>query len=365
MSEPELMAPEILLQLRELTKTFEPRRSFFGRQKGRPVNAVSSVSFDIRAGETLGIVGESGCGKSTVTRCILGVYEATAGSVLYRERDGSVVDFTTMSERARLAYCADLRIVFQDPQSSLDPRMQVGDIIAEVLRVNHLMPPVEIADHVRGLLARVGLRPEYMQRYPHAFSGGERQRVGIARALATSPRLVVLDEAVSALDVSVRAQTLNLLRDLQEEFGLTYLFVSHDLSVIEYICDRVVVMYVGQVVEIATSADLFTRPMHPYTEALLSALPVPDPAHRRKNRRINLPGEVADPADRPSGCSFHPRCSYAVERCVHEKPPARNVAGRTVACHRAEDLALRGIEALAPARSTSDPGAPLNLQDTP
>jgi peptide/nickel transport system ATP-binding protein len=340
------LAPESLLEVRGLTKVFKPRQSLFQRKASNPVRAVDDVSFDIRSGETLGLVGESGCGKSTVTRLVLGIHQPNSGTIRYRTKEGGSVDLDTLSEDERLAYCTDLRIVFQDPQSSLNPRMQVGDIVGEVLKVNHLVPPREIEGVVRELLAKVGLRPEYARRYPHAFSGGERQRVGIARALATHPRLVVLDEAVSALDVSVRAQTLNLLKDLQQEFGLTYLFVSHDLSVIEYICDRVVVMYVGQVVEVASSDELFARPLHPYTEALLSALPIPDPSRRRQGRRIRLPGEVADPANRPPGCSFHPRCRFATERCRSTPPPLRDLGGRSVACHYAEELVLKGVDSI-------------------
>ncbi|KRE14255.1 peptide ABC transporter ATP-binding protein [Bosea sp. Root483D1] len=346
MADPAGLAPDVLLDVRGLTKLFPPRRSLFQRKAANPVRAVEDVSFEIRQGETLGLVGESGCGKSTVTRLLLGIHQPTAGTMRYRRKDGGSVDLDRLSEDQRLAYCTDLRIVFQDPQSSLNPRLQVRDIVGEVLKVNKLVPPSEIDAKVRELLAKVGLRPEYARRYPHAFSGGERQRIGIARALATHPRLVVLDEAVSALDVSVRAQTLNLLRDLQEEFGLTYLFVSHDLSVIEYICDRVVVMYVGQVVEIATSEALFTRPLHPYTEALLSALPIPDPTQRRQNRRIRLPGEVADPANRPAGCAFHPRCRFASEACRTTPPPLRDLGGRSVACHHAEMLDLKGVDTI-------------------
>lgn len=352
MADSAALAPDVLLEVSGLTKLFPPRRTLFQRKAGNPVRAVEDVSFQIRRGETLGLVGESGCGKSTVTRLLLGIHQPSAGSMRYRRKDGGSVDLAELSEDERLAYCADLRLVFQDPQSSLNPRLQVRDIVGEVLKVNRLVPPAEIEGKVRELLAKVGLRPEYARRYPHAFSGGERQRVGIARALATHPRLVVLDEAVSALDVSVRAQTLNLLRDLQEEFGLTYLFVSHDLSVIEYICDRVVVMYVGQVVEIATSEAIFARPLHPYTEALLSALPIPDPAHRRQNRRIRLPGEVADPANRPAGCAFHPRCRFATDICRTTQPPLRELGGRNVACHHAETLALRGVDAIQTGQAT-------------
>ncbi|WP_113511126.1 oligopeptide/dipeptide ABC transporter ATP-binding protein [Bosea sp. 2KB_26] len=345
------MSPDILLEVRGLTKVFKPRKTLFQRKTSNPIRAVDDVSFEIRQGETLGLVGESGCGKSTVTRLLLGIHEPSAGTMRYRKKDGGSVDLDQLSENERLAYCTDLRIVFQDPQSSLNPRLQVRDIVGEVLKVNRLVPPDQIEATVRDLLAKVGLRPEYARRYPHAFSGGERQRVGIARALATRPRLVVLDEAVSALDVSVRAQTLNLLRDLQEEFGLTYLFVSHDLSVIEYICDRVVVMYVGQVVEVAPSDRLFAKPLHPYTEALLSALPIPDPAQRRQGRRIRLPGEVADPANRPSGCAFHPRCRFATETCRTTPPPLRDFGGRSVACHHAEQLSLNGVESIQPGQA--------------
>lgn len=352
MADSATLPPDVLLEVSGLTKLFPPRRTLFQRKAANPVRAVEDVSFQIRQGETLGLVGESGCGKSTVTRLLLGIHQPSAGAMRYRRKDGGSVDLAMLSEDERLAYCTDLRLVFQDPQSSLNPRLQVRDIVGEVLKVNKLVPPSEIEGKVRELLAKVGLRPEYARRYPHAFSGGERQRVGIARALATHPRLVVLDEAVSALDVSVRAQTLNLLRDLQEEFGLTYLFVSHDLSVIEYICDRVVVMYVGQVVEIATSDALFARPLHPYTEALLSALPIPDPAHRRQSRRIRLPGEVADPANRPSGCAFHPRCRFATDICRTTQPPLRELGGRNVACHHAETLTLRGVDAIQTGQAT-------------
>ncbi|WP_342361872.1 oligopeptide/dipeptide ABC transporter ATP-binding protein [Terrarubrum flagellatum] len=336
-------AAPALLELRRVGKSFSSRGGLF-TGKRPAVHAVDDVSFNIRAGETLGVVGESGCGKSTLARCILGIHQPSAGKITYRERSGGDVDLTALSEDQRLAYCTDMRIVFQDPQASLNPRLRVSDIVGEVLKVNKLAPAREIESRVRDLLRRVGLRPEYARRYPHAFSGGERQRIGVARALASNPRLVILDEAVSALDVSVRAQTLNLLRDLQQEFGLTYLFVSHDLSVIEYICDRVVVMYVGRVVEIADADALFLRPLHPYTEALISALPIPDPVFKRKGRRIHLPGEVADPANRPSGCAFHPRCRFASERCRAEIPELRAIGGRSVACHHADALQLQGVD---------------------
>ncbi|WP_343717249.1 ABC transporter ATP-binding protein [Inquilinus sp.] len=339
---PEL-APENLVELRDLKMEFAPRRRLFRAGLSNPVRAVDGVSFDIRRGETLGLVGESGCGKSTVTRCILGAHQPTGGTIAYRDPGGRVVDLAALTEVQRRPYCTDLRFVFQDPQASLDPRMTVVDLVGEVLRVNGLATGREIPGIVAGLMERVGLRPEYAHRYPHAFSGGERQRIGIARALATRPRLVILDEAVSALDVSVRAQTLNLLKDLQEEFGLTYLFVSHDLSVIQYICDRVVVMYVGQIVESAPIDALYARPRHPYTEALLSALPVPDPRRQRQRRRIQLKGEVADPANRPSGCAFHPRCRFATDICRTTAPPLKAFGDHAAACHHAEELDLRGV----------------------
>ena len=337
------LAPENLVELRDLKMEFAPRKRLFRSGLANPVRAVDGVSFDIRRGETLGLVGESGCGKSTVTRCILGAHQPTGGTIAYRDPQGRVVDLAALTEAQRRPYCTDLRFVFQDPQASLDPRMTVVELVGEVLRVNGLATGREIPGIVAGLMERVGLRPEYAHRYPHAFSGGERQRIGIARALATRPRLVILDEAVSALDVSVRAQTLNLLKDLQEEFGLTYLFVSHDLSVIQYICDRVVVMYVGQIVESAPIDALYARPRHPYTEALLSALPVPDPRRQRQRRRIQLKGEVADPANRPSGCAFHPRCRFATDLCRTTAPPLKDLGGHAAACHYAEELDLRGV----------------------
>jgi peptide/nickel transport system ATP-binding protein len=346
--------PKVLLAVEALQMIFAPRPSLF-RRRNRPVRAVDGVSFTLYEGETLGIVGESGCGKSTLARCILGAYRPNAGRIRFRGRNGAWVDLATLNDKQRLAYCTDLRVVFQDPQASLNPRLSIREIVGEVLRLAGTLSKAAIDARVRDLLTKVGLRPEYARRYPHALSGGERQRVGIARALAPEPRLVILDEAVSALDVSVRAQTLNLLRDLQDEMGLTYLFVSHDLSVVEYICDRVLVMYVGQVVEIAAVADLFHHPRHPYTEALLSALPIPDPDRARHGRRVRLPGDVADPANRPAGCGFHPRCRFATERCGHEAPALRAVGASEVACHHAEQLALMGVEHLTAASPAGPP----------
>ena len=333
-----------LLEVNDLHMHFPIRRGFLRRVVGH-VRAVSGISFSILPGETLGLVGESGCGKTTAGRCILRAYEPTSGRILYRQPDGKQVDLAPLSAQELKPYRQQIRMIFQDPYSSLNPRMTVLELISEPMRINKTVAPSEMQDRVALLLRKVGLRPEYMRRYPHAFSGGERQRLGIARALALDPHLVVADEAVSALDVSVRAQILNLLQDLQEEMHLTYLFVSHDLSVIEYLCDRVAVMYVGKIVELATTDELFSQPKHPYTEALISAVPKPNPLLRKRKQRIVLEGDVADPAKPPSGCYFHPRCRYAEARCTAETPELRNVGGgHYVACHFAETLTLRGAE---------------------
>jgi peptide/nickel transport system ATP-binding protein len=333
-----------LLDVRDLKMHFPIRRGLLSRTVGA-VKAVDGVSFAIRRGETLGLVGESGCGKTTIGRCILRAYDPTAGQLRYSVPNQAPVDLSRLSRAALKPYRQQIRMIFQDPYSSLNARMTVKDIIGEPLRVNHLASGAALDDRVADLLRRVGLRPEYARRYPHAFSGGERQRIVIARALATNPQLVVADEAVSALDVSVRAQILNLLQDLQQELHLTYLFISHDLSVVEYICDRVAVMYVGRLVELAAIEELYAAPLHPYTEALLSAVPAPDPKLRGRGKRIVLEGEVADPANPPHGCPFHPRCAYAQDRCRVEVPGLRELRpGHHVACHRAEELALRGVE---------------------
>ncbi len=334
---------EVLLEVKDLRMHFPIKKGFLRRTVGH-VKAVDGVNFFIRAGETLGLVGESGCGKTTTGRSILRAYDPTGGEILYHRADGQTVDLARLSTRELTAYRRDIRMIFQDPYSSLNPRMTVFQIVADPLRVNKVASGKELEDRVATLLRRVGLRPEYMRRYPHAFSGGERQRVGIARALALNPRLVVADEAVSALDVSVRAQILNLLEDLQAELGLTYLFVAHDLSVVEHICDRVAVMYVGKLVELGPTEELYARPFHPYTEALLSAVPLPDPRLRGKDRRIILQGDVPDPSNPPGGCYFHPRCAHAKENCKTEEPPLREITpGRYAACHYAEALQLRGV----------------------
>lgn len=345
----------ILLDVRHLKMHFERRKGWFGRQI-TTIKAVDDVSFFIRRGETLGLVGESGCGKTTVGRCIMRVYQPTSGEIIYypggKHNDAeksNAVDLTRLDRAALKPYRQEIRMIFQDPYASLNPRMTVFEIISEVLRVNDLLTGSALEDRVAQLLRRVGLRPEYMKRYPHAFSGGERQRIGIARALATNPHLIVADEAISALDVSIRAQILNLLKDLQDEFGLTYLFIAHDLGVIRHICDRVNVMYVGKLVESAESTALYRQPKHPYTEALMSAVPIHNPRMRNKGRRIRLEGDVADPSNPPSGCYFHPRCRYAEERCATHEPALRSLetgegnAERFVACHFAEDLSLRGV----------------------
>ncbi len=333
----------VLLEVKDLKMHFPITKGFLGRTVGH-VRAVDGVSFFVREGETLGLVGESGCGKTTTGRCILRAYDPTGGQILYRRRDGTEADLTTLSRRELKPYRREIRMIFQDPHSSLNPRMTLLQLVGEPLKVNNVARGKELEERVAGLLRRVGLRPEYLRRYPHAFSGGERQRIGIARALALNPRLMVADEAVSALDVSVRAQILNLLEDLQQEFNLTYLFVAHDLSVVEHICDRVAVMYLGRVVELAETDELFANPQMPYTEALLSAVPKPDPRLRDKGHRIMLEGDVPDPANPPSGCYFQTRCPYAQEQCRVEAPPLREVSpGHFAACHFSEQLNLRGV----------------------
>ena len=331
-----------LLEVNNLKMYFSITSGIFARVKGF-TKAADDVSFFIRKGETLGLVGESGCGKTTIGRCIARAYEPTAGEILYRLADDSVVDLAKLKGKEVRPYRKDIRMIFQDPYSSLNPRMTVFELVSEVLKVNNLVRPAQMKDRVEHMLERVGLRPEYMQRYPHAFSGGERQRIGIARSLITDPRLVICDEAVSALDVSIRAQILNLLEELQADFDLTYLFISHDLSVIRHICDRIVVMYVGKVVEVANGLELYTHPKHPYTEALMSAVPISNPRVRNRESRIRLHGEVADPSNPPSGCYFHPRCQYAQDICASDEPALRRLDGnRFVACHFAEKLGLRG-----------------------
>jgi len=332
---------EKLLDVHDLRKHFPITKGILGRQVGT-VRAVDGVSFFVREGETLGLVGESGCGKTTTGRTILRAYAPTSGDIFFRDKKMGVVNIATLPRSHLKALRRNLQLIFQDPYSSLNPRWTLLQIVGEPLRAHGVAHGQDLKDQVAELLRVVGLRPEYMVRYPHAFSGGQRQRIGIARALALRPQLVVCDEPVSALDVSIQAQTLNLLQDLQAEFHLTYLFIAHDLSVVEHISDRVAVMYVGKIVEMAETEELFIHPLHPYTEALMSAVPVPDPKYR--SRRIVLEGEVANPANPPSGCYFHPRCRYAVDCCKTTGPDLREARpDHYVSCHRAEELSLLGV----------------------
>jgi peptide/nickel transport system ATP-binding protein len=329
-----------LLEVRGLEKLFPIRRGFNRKIVGA-VRAVDDVSFTIREGETLGLVGESGCGKTTTARCILRALTPTSGEILFRTADGRVVDLAPLSRAELRPLRPQMQMIFQDPFGSLNPRMTVFDNVGEPLLVNGLRDRRARIERVAALLELTGLRPEYLHRFPHAFSGGQRQRIGIARALATEPRLVVADEPVSALDVSVQAQVLNLLLELQTRLSLTFLFVAHDLAVVKHISDRVAVMYVGQIVELATTVAIFGRPRHPYTAALMRAVPTPDPL--APSGDVALAGEVANPAAPPPGCYFHPRCPFAAEPCRTERPVLREIgAGHLVRCHRAEELTLAG-----------------------
>lgn len=332
-----------LLEIRNLKVHFPILKGFFQRQIGA-VRAVDGVSFSINRGEVLGMVGESGCGKSTVARSVVRALEPTEGTITYTRDTGESIEIAKMDEKTLRPLRREIRMIFQDPFSSMNPRMTVQDIIGEPLMNLTPMSERERREKVSRLLERVGLRPEYRHRYPHAFSGGERQRIVIARALALDPRLIIADEAVSALDVSVRAQVLDLLKDLQRDMDLTYLFISHDLSVVRHICDRVAVMYIGHVVELAETTELFANPQHPYTEALLSAVPIPDPRLRGVKKQILLEGDVPDPSNPPTGCPFHTRCRYAQDRCAVDFPELREITpGHLAACHFSEELALQGV----------------------
>ena len=312
---------QVVLEIKNLSKVYE--------SKGAGVKALTDVSLTVDEGETIGIVGESGCGKTTLGRCVVRGIEATSGQVLFHTEEG-VIDFLKATKAQMKKYRKDIQMIFQDPYASLDPRMTVFDIISEPLRYNTAMSRREIEQAVDRIAGQVGLNKAYLRRYPHAFSGGQRQRIGIARSLILQPKVIVCDEAVSALDVSIQAQIINLLEDLQKEYNLTYLFISHALSVVRHISDRVMVMYLGRVVEFGKTEELFAGPLHPYTRALLSAAPQPDPDVRVE--RIILEGEVPNPASPPSGCHFHPRCAYATERCRKDAPPLEERDGRMVAC---------------------------------
>ncbi|MCX8278123.1 MAG: dipeptide ABC transporter ATP-binding protein [Dehalococcoidia bacterium] len=337
---PNIETKKPLLEVKNLKKSFPIKKGFLRRTVGQ-VHAVDDVSFSIAEGETVSLVGESGCGKTTTVKSIMRAINPDDGQVLFRTSDDETVDLADLSLSEIRPYRRNIQMIFQDPFSSLNPRMNIFQLISEPLVVNRVGSHEEREDRVSELLRQVGLRPEYMQRFPHAFSGGQRQRIGIARALAMNPRLIVADEPVSGLDVSVQAQVLNLMMDLQDELGLTYLFVSHDLSVVNQISDRVVVMYVGRVVEVGTPQELFHNPKHPYTSALISALPITDPKQRGK--RPVLQGEIANPSNPPSGCYFHPRCPFAVDLCKVEAPPLqKSSSGRLVSCHRVDEIELVG-----------------------
>jgi len=332
-----------VLDVRALRKHFPIRRGLLGRVAGH-VRAVDDVSFGIGRGETLSLVGESGCGKTTTSRCILRAITPTSGEIRFRGESGEDIDVARLDRKHLRPLRRQMQMIFQDPFSSLNPRMTIAEIIGEPLLVNGMNNTSERHRRVAELLDLVQLPSAYLNRFPHAFSGGQRQRIGIARALALHPSLIVADEPVSALDVSVQAQIVNLMLDLQDRLGIAYLFVAHDLSVVKHVSHRVAVMYVGRIVEIAPTASLFGTPRHPYTEALLSAVPVPDP--RRRAQRIVLEGDVADPSNPPTGCHFHPRCRYATDRCRVETPELTEVApGHAVRCLRANELSLSGVAA--------------------
>jgi oligopeptide/dipeptide ABC transporter ATP-binding protein len=319
---------DVILEVKDLVKHFHVGGGLFGGAAG-VVRAVDGVSFAIRKGETLGLVGESGCGKTTTGRCILQLERPTSGHVIFEGQDLTTLDGPALRRVRRR-----IQVIFQDPYSSLNPRMTVGQIVAEPMAVHGLVPDAGRRHaRVRDLLGRVGLLPQHANRFPHQLSGGQRQRIGIARALAMEPSLIVCDEPVSALDVSIQAQIINLLEDLQAEFGLTYLFVAHDLAVVRHISDRIAVMYLGKIVELAPRKELYDEPLHPYTLALLSAVPIPDPELEARRERVVLRGEVPSPLNPPAGCVFHPRCPIAIDRCRAEVPPLREIKpGHWAAC---------------------------------
>ncbi len=311
-----------LLEVKNLKKYFNLRGGFFSQSNAGIIKAVDDISFSIKKGETFGLVGESGCGKSTTARVILRLIPHSSGSVIYEGND-----IFKLNSKQMFGVRRDIQIIFQDPYASLSPRMTIGDIVSEPLEIHRVGNKKKRIKKVKELLDVVGLNPEHLNRYPHEFSGGQRQRIGIARALALTPKILLCDEPVSALDVSVQAQILNLLADLQKEFNLTYLFIAHDLSVVKHVSNRVGVMYLGKLVEIANSEDLYSKPLHPYTMGLLSAVPIPDPRLERERKRIVLEGDVPSPLNPPSGCSFHPRCQLAKDICSKEAPPLKDYGG--------------------------------------
>jgi oligopeptide transport system ATP-binding protein len=319
---------EVLVRAEHVTKYFPIRKGILQREVAR-VHAVDDVSLEVRTGETLGLVGESGCGKSTLARCIARIYDLTGGSVVFEGRD-----ISRLSRRKLRPVRRELQMVFQDPYASLNPRKRVGTILSDPLRIHKYGDRTKIRGRVRELLSLVGLSPEHINRYPHEFSGGQRQRIGVARAIALHPKLIIADEPVSALDVSIRAQVINLLDDLQDELSLTYVFIAHDLGVVRHISDRIAVMYLGKIVEVSPAEELYQRPVHPYTEALLSAVPLPDPDLSAQRKQIVLEGDVPSPVRPPSGCRFHPRCRYATEICSQQEPPlVMHGPGHMAACH--------------------------------
>lgn len=332
----------IILEVKDLKQHFPIRQGFLQRTVGA-VKAVDGVSFALREREVLGLVGESGCGKTTTGRSILRLYDPSGGEIWFRKENGERIEISHLSQRDMKPLRREMRMIFQDPFSSLDPRMTVKDLIGEPLVIHRIARGRELEATVEALMRSVGLDPDYMQRYPHQFSGGQRQRIGLARTLALNPRLIIADEPVSALDVSVQAQVLNLLQELQERLGLTMIFIAHDLSVVEHVCDRIAVMYVGKLVELADAETLLKRPLHPYTEALISAIPPADPDIQQN--RIILTGDIPSPANPPSGCVFHTRCPYAQDICRAELPPLIEVEpDHFASCHFAKDLSLHGIE---------------------
>src|SRR5579872_1447337 len=348
--------PDFLIEVNNLVKYFPIHAGLLSRHVG-DVKAVDDISFAIKKGETLGLVGESGSGKTTTGRLLLRLIEATAGEVKFEGKD---ILKLSRAEMRRLR--KEMQIIFQDPYASLNPRMTVGDIIGEPLTIHKLASGKELESRVQELLRLVGLQPYHANRYPHEFSGGQRQRIGVARALAVDPKFIVADEPVSALDVSIQAQVVNLLQDLQERLELTYLFIAHDLSVVRHISDRVAVMYVGKLVEVADRGELYERPLHPYTQALLSAIPIPDPRIEARRERIILQGDIPSPLNPPSGCRFHTRCPIAYDRCITEVPELLSYNGHQVACHKVQELggAQPQVRGAAPAihNLAADPTTP-------